>query len=119
MHPLQDPILSRLESVSDALARLENTSNEFFLVGDGYGKWRGITKDTLRQAASKGDGEETIASVLRGPPLPHVHPDHALDIALRRIGTAPFLPVVHRAGFTKLEGIASLKDILETYRKAH
>jgi hypothetical protein len=27
--------------------------------------------------------------------------------------------VVHRAGFTKLEGIASLKDILETYRKAH
>jgi tetratricopeptide (TPR) repeat protein len=31
---------------------------------------------------------------------------------------APFIPVVHRADLTKLEGIVSLKDILKAYREA-
>jgi CBS domain-containing protein len=49
--------------------------------------------------------------------LPHLHPDHSLDIAMRRIGEWPLLPVVHRADMKKLVGVVSLADILETYRK--
>jgi len=49
--------------------------------------------------------------------LPHLHPDHSLDVAMRRIGEWPLLPVVHRADGNKLVGVVSLADILETYRQ--
>ena len=119
MQPCQDPILSSQDSVTDALSRLEGTTGEFFFVDDGRGKWYGITKHMLRQAAAEGKGGVVVGSVLRGPPLPHAHPDHALDVALRRVGDVPFLPVVHRADLTKLEGIVSLEGILKAYREAH
>jgi CIC family chloride channel protein len=118
MRPVRDPILSSQDSVADALFRLEGATAEFFLVGDGRGKWYEITKDMLRGAAVAWDSDVAVGSILRGPPLPHVHPDHALDMALSRLGERPFLPVVHRADLTKLEGIVSLEDILKTYREA-
>jgi CIC family chloride channel protein len=118
MRPVPEPILSTVDSVTDALSRLDSASGEFFLVGDGRGKWYGITEDMLRTAVLAWDSDVAVGGVLRGPPLPHVHPDHALDVALRRMGDAPFLPVVHRADFTKLEGTVSLKDILDTFRQA-
>jgi CIC family chloride channel protein len=118
MQPCQDPILSNQDSITDALARLEGAAGEFFFVGDGQGKWYGITRDMLRGAVVAWDSDVAVGSVLRGPPLPHVHPDHALDVALSRLGDAPFLPVVHRADLTKLEGIVSLEGILKAYREA-
>jgi len=118
MQPFQDPILSSQDSVIDALSRLEGASGEFFFVADGRGKWYGITRDMLRGAALAWDSDVAVASALRGPPLPHVHPDHSLDVALRRIGDLPFLPVVHRADLTKLEGVVSLEGILKTFQDA-
>ncbi len=119
MQPCQDPILSSQDSVTEALSRLEGSAGEFFFVGDGRGKWYGVTKDMLREAVLAWDSDVAVGSVLRGPPLPHVHPDHALDVALSRLGDTPFLPVVHRADLTKLEGIVSLQEILKAYRVAH
>ena len=87
------------------------------MVEDGRGKWYGITKDTLAGAVVAWDSDVAVGSVLRGPPLPHVHPDHALDVALSRLDDLPFLPVVHRADLTKLEGIVSLVGILKAYRE--
>ena len=118
MRPFQDPILSTQASVSDALSRLEGTPGEFFLVEDDRGKWYGITKDMLRGAVLAWDSDVAVGNVLRGPPLPHVHPDHPLDVALSRLGDAPFIPVVHRADLTKLEGIVSLEGILKAFREA-
>ncbi len=34
------------------------------------------------------------------------------------IGDRPFLPVVNRANFERIEGVISLQDILNAYRKA-
>jgi CIC family chloride channel protein len=119
MQPYQDPILSSQDSVTEALSRLEGASGEFFFVEDGRGKWYGITKDMLRGAVLAWDSDVVVGSILRGPPLPHLHPDHALDVALSRLGDTPFLPVVHRADFTKLEGIVSLQGILKAYRVVH
>jgi CIC family chloride channel protein len=116
MRPFEGPILSSQDSVNDALSRLEGTSGEFFFVEDGRGKWYGITKDMLRGAVLAWDSDVAIGSVLRGPPLPHVHPDHALDVALSRLDDLPFIPVVHRADLTKLEGVVSLDGILKAYR---
>jgi CIC family chloride channel protein len=117
MQPCQDPILSSQDSITDALSRLEGTTGQFFFVEDGRGKWYGITKDMLRGAVAAWDSDVAVGSVLRGLPLPHVHPDQALDVALSRLGDLPFLPVVHRADLTKLEGIVSLEGILKAYRE--
>jgi chloride channel protein, CIC family len=116
MRPFQDPVLSSQDSVTDALSRLEGTPGEFFLVEDGRGKWYGITKDMLRGAVLAWDSDVALGSILREPPLPHVHPDHALDVALSRLDDVPFIPVVHRADLTKLEGVVSLDGILKAYR---
>ena len=116
MRPFQDPVLSSQDSVTDALSRLEGTPGEFFLVEDGRGKWYGITKDMLRGAVLAWDSDVALGSILREPPLPHVHPDHALDVALSRLDDVPFKPVVHRADLTKLEGVVSLDGILKAYR---
>jgi CIC family chloride channel protein len=118
MQPYRDPILSSLSSVTDALSLLEGATGEFFFVEDGRGRWYGITKDILQGAVLAWDSDVALASVLRGPPLPHVHPDHALDVALRRLGHLPFLPVVHRADFRRLEGVVSLQDILNAFQEA-
>jgi len=104
--------------VTDALSRLESASGEFFLVEDGHGEWYGITKAALERAAAEGKGGVVVGSVLPPLPLLHVHPDHALDVALQRLGHVPYLPVVNRADFRSLEGIVSLQDILKAYREA-
>ena len=119
MRPCQDPILSSQDSVADALSRLESAAGEFFFVGNGQGEWYEITKDMLRGAVLAWDSDVAVASVLRGPPLPHVHRDHALDVALQRLGRLPLLPVVNRADFRKLEGVVSLQDILKAYQVTH
>jgi len=116
MQPFPGPILSSEDSVTDALRRLEGVPRDIFFVDNGRGKWYGVTKDVLRSALLAWDSDVAIGSVLRGPPLPHVHPDHALDVALSRIGDAPCIPVVNRADLTKLEGVVSLDGILKAYR---
>jgi CIC family chloride channel protein len=49
--------------------------------------------------------------------FPHVHTDHALHLALERMSAARLdvLPVVNRADVHKLEGIITLKDVLDAY----
>ncbi len=71
----------------------------------------------LRGSVLAWDSDVAVGSLLSGPPLPHVHPDHALDVALARLGNTPFIPVVHRADYTNLEGIVSLEGVLKAYRK--
>ena len=59
-----------------------------------------------------------VWSVLSLSPVPHLHPDHTLDTALRYIYDWPLLPVVHRADFSRLEGVITMPDILRAYRQA-
>jgi len=51
------------------------------------------------------------------PTFPHVHTDQALDLALERMGAASLelLPVVSRADMNKLEGVITLRDLLESF----
>ena len=52
-----------------------------------------------------------------GQEFPHLHSDHALAVALERMGAAGVdaLPVVSRADVHKLEGIVALQDVLKFY----
>src|SRR5579863_9510337 len=49
--------------------------------------------------------------------FPHLHMDHPLDMALRRMAHSKLnvLPVVGRTDIRDLKGVVSLKDILEAY----
>ena len=49
--------------------------------------------------------------------FPHVHLDHPLDIALKRMAECKWkvLPVVSRSNVRELQGIVTLSDILQTY----
>ena len=49
--------------------------------------------------------------------FPHLHPDQGLDLALERMGAnqLEILPVVSRADVHKLEGIVTLRDVLDSY----
>ena len=49
--------------------------------------------------------------------FPHVHSDQGLDFALERMGTnrIEILPVVSRADVHKLEGVVTLRDVLDSY----
>ena len=88
-----------------------------FLVRGHADGWRVISSsdlDTYASTAAEGASTSEIPS--RGP-LPHLYPDQPLDEALRLIGNWPIVPVVNRANVEKLEGVLSLDDILQTYRK--
>jgi len=104
-------------SVVDALKSVAQLPDAFFVVYTPEGVWHGVARDTLHRALAEGRGEVTVRSLLDAVPLPHVHPDHSLEVALQRISDWPILPVVHRADFSMLEGVLSLADILETYRR--
>jgi CIC family chloride channel protein len=92
---------------------VEGLPGEFFLVQDRSGHWGGLSKAKLLDLAS----DQVSGTHSRPQGLPHLHPDHSLDVAMRRIGEWPLLPVVHRADMNKLVGVISLADVLETYRK--
>ena len=49
--------------------------------------------------------------------FPHVHADQGLDLALERMGTnqIEILPVVSRANVHQLEGMVTLRDVLDSY----
>ena len=55
--------------------------------------------------------------LLTSESFPHVHMDHPLDMALRRMARSKLnvLPVVGRADIRDLKGVVSLNDILQAY----
>ncbi len=119
MRKYQGTLLNIEDPIRWSLARAEESPEDFVIVEDGVGKWFGIEKEELRRQASAARGGASLRSVILDEPLPHVHPDHALEEALRRLGDLPILPVVNRANFHKLEGVVGLPDILRAYNSAH
>lgn len=118
LHPAGKAVLDCEDTVSEALRRVEALPDSFFLVQLHQGEWSGITRDALKRAASEEKGAQRLRALVGETTLPIVHPDHTLEVALRRMGDWPLLPVVHRANFSHLEGAISLADIMKAYRKA-
>ncbi len=117
MRPKPRSSLVHEDNIGAALAKTEGSAEDYFLVRQQNGAWRGVGKEFLRRQASEGNGNLLLREVVSGPDLPSLHPDQPLDAALRVIGGWPLLPVVHRAN-QKLVGIISLSDILNAYRKS-
>lgn len=76
-----------------------------------------ISLATLERELAEGAAPKQLGELVDAPPFPHVHTDQSLDLVLERMGTArlELLPVVNRADVHKLEGIVTLRDVLDSY----
>lgn len=111
-------IVLRHDNPSQMLQEAEASRSSQFLVWRHVDGWRTISQDDIQQQAIRiAAGSPGGENPGRGP-LPQLYPDQPLDEALRLIGNWPVVPVVNRANLEKLEGIVSLDDILQAYRKS-
>jgi CIC family chloride channel protein len=76
-----------------------------------------LARSSLENASNDGRKDQPVLSLLESLEFPHVHADHALHLALERMSQAriDILPVVHRADVHTLEGIVTLRDVLDSY----
>jgi CIC family chloride channel protein len=76
-----------------------------------------LSRTALNTALDQGKSEQTLLDLLETIEFPHVHTDQALHLALERMSSAhvDVLPVVNRADVHKLEGIVTLRDVLDSY----
>jgi CIC family chloride channel protein len=75
-----------------------------------------INFSRLERELSEG-ADKKLGQLVDALAFPHVHPDQGLDLALERMGAnqIEILPVVNRADVHKLEGIVTLRDVLDAY----
>jgi CIC family chloride channel protein len=90
-----------------------------WLVQDDRGVMGVVTAQALKAqlAETANIGDKPLSGIIDPLTFPHVHPDHGLDLALERMGKnqLDILPVVNRADIHKLEGIVTLRDVLDAY----
>jgi chloride channel protein, CIC family len=86
-----------------------------------------VSAKQINEAMKANRSEEPVANLVPEPGpvdhltqtnFPHVHLDHTLDTAMRRMAQAGLdvLPVVSRANVRELKGIISFDDIMAAYR---
>jgi CIC family chloride channel protein len=95
---------------------LDGDSPDVLLVRLNPTGWSSVTKQELEKMLKDGKGDLTLSSLLAGPHIPYLHPDHPLETALRYVDRWPLVPVVNRADLRKLEGVISEHDVLNRYR---
>jgi CIC family chloride channel protein len=103
-------------TVREALERVRASEIQTWLVMDRRGVIGVINLAQLGQELAKG-ADQKIGKVVETVVFPHVHPDQGIDLALERMGTnqIEILPVVNRADIHKLEGVVTLRDVLNAY----
>jgi CIC family chloride channel protein len=103
-------------TLEEALEQVRLSEFRTWLVTDRRGVIGVINLPTLEREAMEGAARQ-LGDILSGLVFPHVHSDQELDLALERMGAnqLDILPVVSRADMHKLEGIVTLRDVLESY----
>jgi len=103
-------------TVREALARVRSSEVRTWLVADRRGVVGVINLSSLEQELAEG-ADKRVGELVDALAFPHVHPDQGLDLALERMGAnrIEILPVVNRGDVHKLEGIVTLRDVLDAY----
>src|SRR5579864_6797115 len=103
-------------TVREACERVHSSQSRAWLVTDRRGVVGVISLSRLEQEQAEG-ADKKLGQLVDALTFPHVHPDHGLDLALERMGASQIeiLPVVNRADVHKLEGIVTLRDVLDAY----
>ncbi len=117
--------LALTHRVEDAVSYLHADRNAWPVL-DGAQLAGMITLAEVEREIAEGHGDRLLSALLpldipnpdlTGENFPHVHMDHPLDMALRRMAQSKLnvLPVVGRADIRDLKGVVSLNDILNAY----
>jgi len=103
-------------TVRGALERVRSSGTRDWLVTDRRGVIGVMNLSRLEQEPAD-DADKKVCDLVDAMDFPHVHPDQTLDLALDRMGAnqIEILPVVNRADVHKLEGIVTLRDVLDAY----
>lgn len=116
---MEPPPATVLDS-KDPVARAAQISGEapknVILIRLAPTAWGATTKQELDGLMDEGKGHVNLGSAMASGPVPHLHPDQPLDMALRYIDQWPVLPVVSRADFSQLEGVITRHNVLKKYR---
>jgi CIC family chloride channel protein len=116
MRPVTTPALDADKTLDQVFQSLDGNSPAVLLVRLNPTGWGSVTKQELETMLKDGKGGLTLSSLLAGPHIPYLHPDHPLETALRYVDRWPLVPVVNRADLRKLEGVISEHDVLNRYR---
>jgi CIC family chloride channel protein len=103
-------------TVREALESVRSSEARTWLVTDRRGVVGVINLSWLEREMAEG-ADKKLGELVDALAFPHVHPDQGLDLALERMGTnqIEILPVVNRADVHKLEGVVTLRDVLDAY----
>jgi chloride channel protein, CIC family len=103
-------------TVRKALEEARSSEFRTWLVMDRPGVVGVINFARLEQELAEG-ADKKLGELVDALVFPHIHPDQGLDLALERMGAnqIEILPVVNRADVHKLEGILTLRDVLDSY----
>ena len=103
-------------TVREAWERVHSGESRTWLVTDRRGVVGVISLSKLERELVEG-ADKKLAELVDALAFPHVHPDQGLDLALERMGAnqIEILPVVNRANVHRLEGIVTLRAVLDAY----
>jgi CIC family chloride channel protein len=76
-----------------------------------------LSRADLERAEAAGQSGQKVSALLATLMFPHLHADETLHVALERMSAAQveLLPVVARADVHRLEGVVTLRDVLDCY----
>jgi CIC family chloride channel protein len=103
-------------TVREASERVRSGKFRTWLVTDRRGVIGVINLSRLERELAEG-ADKQLGELVDALLFPHVHSDQGLDLALERMGASQIeiLPVVSRADMHKLEGMVTLRDVLDAY----
>ena len=109
-------LLSGDITVQEALEKAQLNPVRTWLVTDSRGVIGVINLSWLEQKVTE-NADKKLGELMTAQVFPHVHLDQGLDLALERMGAnqIEILPVVNRADVHKLEGVVTLRDVLDAY----
>jgi CIC family chloride channel protein len=110
-------ILPSQMSVQYASERMRTSEFHSWIVADEGSVVGVLSRANLERALADGKAEENLMSLIDTLEFPHVHADHPLHLALERMSKSHIdvLPVVNRADIHRLEGVVTLRDVLDSY----
>jgi CIC family chloride channel protein len=109
--------LSAQMKVQEAAERVRSSQFRAWPVMDEGSIVGVLSRANIESALNDGKAEQNLINLLDTLDFPHVHSDHALHLALERMSNASvdILPVVGRADVHHLEGIVTMRDVLDSY----
>ena len=116
MEPPPETLLEADDTFDRALRVFERSGKDVLLVRLKPLGWSNLTREEAKAMIAEGKGAQTLAALVDSQPLPGLHPDHPLDMALRYVDRWQLVPVINRAKLTQLEGVITQRDVLERYR---